>query len=94
MLLQEQENQTDISPQNRHERRRRAKASQLGVDLQAYTPLQFCAAYGISKPTLYRRWQRGEGPPFYYEGRLKRIPVAGAAEYQRKLLERSRGAAS
>jgi hypothetical protein len=88
VLSQILENQAGLAPQSRHERRRRAKAAQLGVDLQAYTPLQYCAAYGISKATLYRVWGRGEGPPFYYEGRLRRIPVAGAIEYQRRLLAR------
>jgi hypothetical protein len=75
-----------IEPTNRPEHRRAAKAAQLGVALQAYTIPQYCGAFNISKSSLYRAWARGAGPPYYYDGRCRRIPVTGAIEYQRRLL--------
>lgn len=44
---------------------------------ESLTVREWCALHGVSPPTLYRAWARGEGPEFFRVGRYRRIP-AGA----------------
>jgi hypothetical protein len=73
---------------NRVKRRRAAKAAGMGLPLQNYTVDQYCVVWNESPSNLYRKWARGEGPPRYKDGHNTRIPVAGAAEYHRRLAGR------
>ena len=82
--------QPQEAPSNRHERRQAVKAPRLGatLQLQNYTVKQYCDAYNESKSSLYRQWANGEGPPRFKRGNRTLIPVDGADDYQRSLLER------
>jgi hypothetical protein len=73
---------------NRHKRRRAEKAAKIGLPLQAYTVDEYCVVFRTTPSTLYRQWAAGGGPPRYKDGHNTRIPVSGALEYQRRLIER------
>ena len=45
---------------------------------RAYTVEQFLQAYNLSRSTLYRLWERRQGPAVMRVGRRVLIPVAAA----------------
>lgn len=59
---------------------------------RTYTIDQFISAFNISRATLYRAWEREDGPPKVQVGRRVLIPV-DAAEAWLKGLAQAEGAA-
>ena len=53
----------------------------------AYTVADFCAAYSISRPFLYRLWSEGRGPRSVKLGRRVLIRAEDAENWLRNLAE-------
>lgn len=49
---------------------------------QSLTINQFCAAENISRAMLYKLWQQGQGPRFFYIGNQRRISHEARAEWR------------
>jgi len=64
------------------------------MDVQAFTVLQFCSAYNVSRATFYVMKKAGEGPRTIKLGRRTLISRAAAAEWLRALEARSSQVAS
>jgi hypothetical protein len=50
------------------------------LERKAYSVLEFCDAYRVSRSELYRMWDRGEGPKRKRFGRKKYIILIADAE--------------
>ena len=44
---------------------------------------EFCAAEKVSRSQLYKDWNRGTGPRFYYNGTRRRISEESRREWRR-----------
>ncbi len=51
----------------------------------AFTVLEFCAAFRISRAHLYNLIGRGEGPAFFKAGRRTLIHCDSAAQWARRM---------
>ena len=49
-----------------------------------YTIDDFCAVEHISRSQLYKAWQEGRGPRFYWWGNSRRITSEARREWQRE----------
>ncbi len=52
-----------------------------------YTVQQFADAFNVSRSSLYRMWQRHEGPQAMHVGRRTLIPVEAAEAWAANLAE-------
>jgi hypothetical protein len=52
------------------------------ANCQSYTISEFCEAERISRAMLYKLWNRGNGPRFYYVGTVRRISHEARLEWQ------------
>lgn len=50
---------------------------------------EFCAAHGVSRDTFYQLIRRGEGPTVMRVGRRTLVSVEAAAEWRRRMEQRS-----
>jgi len=48
----------------------------------SYTPTELAEAERICRATLYRLWQLGEGPRYYFVGKQRRISEEARREWQ------------
>jgi hypothetical protein len=47
----------------------------------------FCKSHGISRPFLYRLWERGEGPEVMKLGSRTLIPTEAAAKWRERMTQ-------
>jgi len=52
------------------------------ADDPSQTVDQFCAAEQISRSQLYKDWNRGTGPRFFYNGTRRRISAEARREWR------------
>jgi hypothetical protein len=50
----------------------------------AYTLSEFCEAHRISRSQLYKYWQKGQGPRFFWVGTKRCISIEAAADWRRE----------
>jgi hypothetical protein len=65
-----------------HSPARQRKASGMSVYQPSYTPDEFCTAERISRSALYKLWNAGKGPRFYWNGVCRIIPHNARLEWQ------------
>jgi hypothetical protein len=63
-------------------RQRRTRAD---VEPAVYSVRTFCDSHEISRSFLYKLWDKGRGPRFFFQGKQKRITKEAAAEYRRAM---------
>jgi hypothetical protein len=51
----------------------------------SYTIAEFCTAERLSRGMLYKLWDQGKGPRFFYIGNARRISHEARTEWRRKL---------
>jgi hypothetical protein len=51
---------------------------------RSYSVDEFCLAERLSRVALYKMWQEGKGPRFYYNGRCRRITHEARLDFQRE----------
>jgi hypothetical protein len=51
----------------------------------SYTVNEFCAAERISRAMLYKIWDQGKGPRFFYIGNSRRISHQARLEWRERL---------
>lgn len=72
-------------PAVKRARKRKAAAKAVvtrpAPERQAYDVVEFCAAYRVSRTTLYELWKRGEGPRQLRAGSKVLITVDAARQW-------------
>jgi hypothetical protein len=64
-------------------------------DDQSYTIAEFCLAERLSRGMLYKLWDQGKGPRFFYIGNSRRISHQARVEWRERLeAEAANGAAA
>ena len=52
---------------------------------QSYTVAEFCEAERISRAMIYKLWEQGHGPRFFYIGTHRRISHHARTEWRERL---------
>jgi hypothetical protein len=70
---------------NRPTRAPRQRRTRADVEPAVFSVRTFCDANEVSRSFLYKLWDQGRGPVFYFQGKQKRITKEAAAKWRKQM---------